>query len=698
MTTVIEAAKTLLSICDGARTKDGSGYNGGDSMMVREILSNDTITDRQESKLNATLQKYSKQLTTRFGIDYNELETEYVEHHQVVPGSEKVMINFGKYKGKTLAEITEIDSGYITWLSENSFNNYIKNMATNIVNGKSIKMTEKKQNVDVVELTLSPSNTIRVRTSYKYKDVIKSVSDRKWNPDLKVWEVPLNVLSEILDKFPDAELSDKVKEIVDKQNSLTKLSDKVSNGETIKFSDDLILLPFQTVGVEFLDNNNGSALIADEMGLGKTVQALAWLRKHPENRPTLVVCPASLKLNWRNEAEKWLSSEDEIFVVNKTYESDRNIYIINYDILKKWNKQLVDSNFNTIIFDESHYLKNGKAQRTKFAEKLAKNIPNKILLTGTPILNRPNELWKQLSIINSDLFPNFFKYGIRYCGAYKNDFGWDFSGATNKEELNEKLKSIMVRRTKSQVLTELPDKRRSSISFDIDEKYPFETNEYRIAEYDFPKYYRENIKNEVLSNGEELVRIEILKQLATKYKMDNVITWIKEFLKTDEKIVLFAHHKDVINTISEKFPDISVKLTGSTKMEDRQKAVDEFQNNPDIKIFIGNIKSASVGITLTSSSCVAFIELPWTPGDLVQAEDRVHRIGQKNAVNVYYLVANDTVEEDIAYILQKKAKVIDQIIDGKISEFNLFDELRKLKEIRKDLNTIGTYINKEMKK
>jgi len=678
MTTIIEAARTLLTVCDGARTRDGTGYNGGDAQLVREILRDgDKISPQEESKLHATLQKYSKQLYN-LHIVYNNLESEYILKLKVVPGSEKITMNFGKYKSKTLAEITEIDSGYITWLSENSFNNYIRNMAIKIVNGEPIISTEKKKNIDVVELTLSPNNKIRIKTPYKYKDIVKSLSDRKWNPDIKVWESPLNVLNEIMEKLPDAELSDKIKEIVDKKNVLTELSNKVSNGNTIEFSDDLKLLPFQTVGVEFLDTNNGSALIADEMGLGKTVQALAWLRKHPENRPVLIVCPASLKLNWRNEAKKWLSEEDKIYVINKQYESNKDIYIINYDILKKYNKKLIENKFNTIIFDESHYLKNGKAQRTKQGSKLSENIPHKILLTGTPVLNRPNELWQQINIINPDLFPNFFKYGLEYCGAHKNGFGWDFSGATNKEELNEKLKQIMVRRTKKQVLTELPDKRRTSITFDIDENNSFETNEYRIAEYDFPKYYMENIKNERLGNGEELVRIEILKQLATKYKMDNVITWINEFLNTDKKLVLFAHHKDVIDTISETFPSISVKLTGSTKMEDRQKAVDEFQNNPNIKLFIGNIKSAGVGITLTESSDVAFVELPWTPSDLVQAEDRVHRIGQKNSVNIYYLVASDTIEEDIAYILQKKAKVIDKIIDGKETEFNLFDELRKL--------------------
>jgi len=369
------------------------------------------------------------------------------------------------------------------------------------------------------------------------------------------------------------------------------LSDKTTNGNTIQF-DDLELMPFQCVGVEFLNINNGSALIADEMGLGKTVQALAWLRLYPKNTPTLVVCPASLKLNWRNEAVKWLDNPDYYIVNGKTIEAGHELYIINYDILKNHIDTLIGMNFQVMICDESHYLKNYKTNRTKFVKKLSDNIPNKILLTGTPVTNRPKELWQQLNIIDPTSYPKFFQFGIKYCDAKQNQYGWDFSGASNVDKLNDELKSIMIRRKKKDVLTELPDKRRSTIYFDLKKK---NLKEYRLAENNFKKWLIENDKDvSKAMRAEFLTHINALRNLSVDGRIDNIIEWINDFINSGEKLVVFAHHHKVIDKLYENFKDVSVTLTGETKTEDRQKAVDEFQNNSHIKLFIGNIKAAGL--------------------------------------------------------------------------------------------------------
>lgn len=673
MVDTIQAAKALLNVCDGAVSKDGSGYNKFDADFVRSVFRSEHITVKQENTLYRLLIKYRKQLL-EMGIDYNSIAAPIIHESiklKVVPGSENIKIGFGKYRGKSLAEITESDPQYIKWLAENpSMFADIKSYAWNIIDGKEIKLKQKKG----VSIYIDGGYII-INAPYEYKDTCKSISTRKWDNDNKVWKAPISIITEVHELFKDtADFSAEFMKEMDKMNYIHELSDKVTIGTDIEFGD-LKLLPFQTVGVKFIDQTNGKALVADEMGLGKTVQVLAWIRLHPEVRPAIIVVPASLKTNWFRESTKWLDDEDIYIVNSKSFETGHSIYIINYDILSKHIDNIINLDPKILVLDESHYIKNVKAQRTKAVIKISENIPHRILLTGTPILNRPAELFQQLNIIDPLTYNNFFKYGSRYCGAYRTQYGWDFSGASNKEELNEKLKSLMIRRKKDQVLTELPAKRRTIIPLPISN-----SAEYRKASLGFLKYLEEvygKDKRAAAEKAEELVRYEELKQLSVKGKMSSIYNWIDDFLETGEKLVIFAHHTEIIEQIVNKYSYVAVKLTGSMNTEDRQESIDKFMNQDNIKLFVGNIRAAGVGITLTASSNVAFIELPWTPSELVQAEDRVHRIGQRDSVNVYYLVAEETVEVDVATILTEKAEVIDKIIDGKETEFNLFDELIK---------------------
>ena len=429
------------------------------------------------------------------------------------------------------------------------------------------------------------------------------------------------------------------------------------------------LFRYQNIGVQFIEEQKGNALIADEMGLGKTAQALAWCQLHPELRPVIIVVPASLKLNWEREAEMWMS-DPEITILyggipSKIYCKD--LIIINYDILTHWVKELILLQPAVIIADEIHYCKTNKAKRTRAIKKLAKHTAHFIGLSGTPIVNRPIEFYNAIQLIAPTMFPNWMDYTKRYCDRKHTGFGWDYSGASNTEELHQRLVStIMIRRKKEDVLQELPPKIYSFLPIELSNE-----QEYSTAEQDFIEFVRTRRGKEAAeraSNAQALAEIEGLKQLAVVGKLKQAIDWIEDFLQSDQKLVVFAVHKFVITELMERFKNIAVKVDGSVSGTNRQLAVDKFQNNAETRLFIGNIQAAGVGITLTAASNVAFLELPWTPGALVQAEDRCHRIGQKDSVNIYYLLAEETIEEKIAMLLDEKKIVLDAVLDGKAPE------------------------------
>jgi len=520
---------------------------------------------------------------------------------------------------------------------------------------------------------------IKIMFPYNKDDVnhIKTLSGRRLHnngPRDKFWTCPLSIESIKSLQAWAFELDEGLQEFLSKSKIH---ADNVEAIDVPRLKMDLY--PFQKKGVGFIEAKNGRALIADEMGLGKTAQALAWLQLHPEKRPAIVIVPASLKLNWARESRMWLV-DPNVQRLSGTKPNEPiigDIIIINYDILPAWLGKLQAIKAQVLIIDECHYIKNNKAKRTKAVKALGKKIPHIIALSGTPIVNRPVEAYNALKLIDDTVIPNFWEYARRYCAARHTGFGWDCSGASRTEELHEKLtNTVMIRRRKEDVLTDLPDKTYSIVPIEINNR-----REYHKAESDFIDWIRQNKGEEAAkkaSNAEALAKIEALKQLAVKGKMSNALEWIRDFLEVDGKLIVFATHKMTIDILMDEFKDVAVKIDGSTSQQARQDAVDKFQTDDSCRLFIGNIKAAGVGITLTAASNVAFLELPWTPGELEQATDRCHRIGQKNAVNVYYLLAQETIEETIAYILDKKRKVLDKVLDGKEpEESTTFNELLK---------------------
>ncbi len=490
---------------------------------------------------------------------------------------------------------------------------------------------------------------------------VKTLPDRRWIAEEKYWRVGLSLEAGKKLKEWGFEFSSGLQKWLD---DLTKpIDEKVLNLSDL----DPRLFPFQREGVAFIESRNGRALIADEQGLGKTAQAISWLRLHPELRPVIVVCPASIKINWSREFSMWGSDNEKIQIISgkkNGYSLTGSIIIINYDILTAWLETLISYNAKALVLDEVHYCKGSNTLRTKSTKRLAKKASHVIALSGTPIINRPMEFFNPINMIRPDVFPSFWRFAQKFCGAKYNGFGWDFTGATNTEELHRLLtETIMLRRLKKDVLKDLPDKIYSIIPFEITNR-----KEYEKASMNIISWIAENIGKEEAdraSQAEVLVEFEKLKQLAVKGKMESVKEWVSDFLESGEKLVLFATHILTLDILQQAFPEISVRLDGSTSQKDRQIAVDRFQTDEKIRLFLGNTQAAGIGITLHASSNVAHVELPWTPGSWLQATDRLHRIGQKNIVNVWALVAQDTVEEDIAVLLSDKAKVLSEVLDGK---------------------------------
>lgn len=553
---------------------------------------------------------------------------------------------------------------------------------------------ERKENVQSASLLFKDDKPVGIQVHFNFPmgdrrfgemvANIKSLPDRYWIPERKYWRIGLSLETGRKLKEWEFRFSEDLQKWFD---DLTKPVDK----NIIDISRlDPRLFPFEKEGVIFIESRKGRALNGDEMGLGKSCQAISWLRLHPPFRPAIIVCPATIKIQWKQELEKWGLGKEKIHIIlgkRNDYILMDQIIIINYDILTTWLDSLEAINPKVLILDEIHYTKSSKAQRTKAAKWLAKRIPYVIGLSGTPIINRPIEFFNAINMIRPDIFPNFWSFAREFCGARWTGFGWDFKGATNTDKLHKLLtETIMIRRLKKDVLKDLPDKIYSIVPFEIVNREEYDRAASNIVDWIFEHEGEE--KADRASQAEVLVEFEKLKQLAVMGKIESVKEWIADFLESGEKLVLFATHISTLDILQRAFPKISVRLDGSTSQKDRQETVDRFQNDDRTRLFLGNIKAAGIGITLTSASNVGFVELPWTPGDYEQASDRLHRIGQKNAVNVWTLVAQDTVEEDIALILSNKAKVLSAVLDGKnVDDDSLLSGLiKKVKEKReKDL-------------
>lgn len=433
----------------------------------------------------------------------------------------------------------------------------------------------------------------------------------------------------------------------------------------------LNLFPYQKVAVKFLEITKGRALISLPPGLGKTPISLAYAVRG--NYKTLVICPATLKPNWESEVHKFTDKKACIISsktkVDKEFLTLYDVYIINYDILKKWVDILLTVRFELCILDESQAVKNPQAQRTKNSQKLTKNIPRIILLSASPFMNKPIELYTSLNIIDPVNWFNYYDYAKRYCDGKYNYFGqFEANGATNLEELRDKIQPIFYRKQREEVLDQIPDKIFSTITSDLD-KEEREQYEGVVKKINAVSNSLRGVGNDfALKKALTMKRFALmgeLRQITAISKIKSTSEMIENIIESGEKVVVFSDYHNPLHALYEKFKDCAVILTGDSSEKQRKESVEKFQNDPNVLVFLGGTNSASTGITLTAAHNIIIESLPYRPEDVVQMIGRIDRVNQKsNKLNIYFMVANDSVDEKMVQMLQRKSNAFNAVING----------------------------------
>jgi len=492
----------------------------------------------------------------------------------------------------------------------------------------------------------------------------------------RMWYTPFSTVAKKVARYAQPGVLDMIKkhEVEEVKNQLASRSTESSL--MVPRPPGLEFLPFQIAGIEYMLYREHT-LLADQMGLGKTIQViglcnLLYIKK------VLIICPATLKLNWLREWKKWtIWKSISVGIAYSSYYPKSNIVIINYDILARNHDKIHSQVWDLVVMDEAHYLKNQNANRTKevlgYRTKPPIQAKRKLALTGTPIVNRPVELFNVIKYLAPYAFYDKIKHARRYCNAFRGPWGWDMSGSSNLGEFQEKLRStIMLRRIKKDVLKDLPDKIHQVIEIQPDQRVArLLDKESSIMGLDSAKkeYQKQMMdwgtKNATRTSFEDTS--EIRRKVAEK-KIPYVIKHLEDAIGSSGKVVCFCHHRCVVDALKKAFADECVTLVGGTPMEQRQKAVDRFQTEKGVKLFIGNIQAAGTGITLTAASHVVFAEISWVPGEIEQCEDRCHRIGTKESVLIQFLVMATSIDAAIAMAYTHKQGIIEKAIDERVPD------------------------------
>jgi SNF2 family DNA or RNA helicase len=417
-------------------------------------------------------------------------------------------------------------------------------------------------------------------------------------------------------------------------------------------------------------------ILADDMGVGKTTSAtIAALETNAKK--VLIICPASLKINWEREIRNY--TDRSIFICEgKNFSLEHDFIIVNYDILKnfydlkdKENSMIGNLNPDLIIIDEAHFVQNGQAQRTKLVNHFSKKADTLWLLTGTPMTNRPMNYFNLLQLIESPVAQNWMAYAIRYCQGYQFKAGnrkiWNVSGASNLEELRDRTSKQVLRRLKTEVL-DLPEKIITPVYLRLKSKL----YEGLMGEY-FDWYRTKGEESKSLTI--QFTKLMKVRQVIAEEKIEHTIELAQNIIDQEKKVIIFTNFTDTLNRIADHFGKQAVRLDGSSSKPQRQYAVDQFQENDKIKVFVGNVKAAGVGLTLTAAESVIINDLSFVPGDLSQAEDRAYRYGQKNNVLVYYPIFENTIEGSIYDIVNSKKSVIETVMGDNLDKADIVEQI-----------------------
>lgn len=488
-----------------------------------------------------------------------------------------------------------------------------------------------------LNIRLASSDRLDLVFSFNQKmiDAVKQVRTASFNQIRKCWTIDLCDYEEVLLKVK--ELKKSGLEVVLDENyvngrvvSLLIRERNARNQQQVNLMEGLHksmidkLFPFQLEGIQFAIAHEGRCLIADEMGLGKTVQALAVAEWFKQDWPLLIVCPASLTCGWEKAVLEWLPevepSDIEVVGVKQgsKYRGKAPVTIMSYDRLRQHADDLAHRKVNFVIFDESHSIKNDETQRSRAAAKVGKVAKRMILLSGTPALSRPIELFPQISLINPQLFPNKHEFGMRYCAAYVQHLGprqiWNYKGCSNADELKVILEStIMIRRLKKDVITNLPPKTRNVVTLPIN----FDETDNELMDF-------YNAKFSTLAKSRKFANDPVLMEWyaeTVKIKTPVVLKYLTKLIDQGKKFICFAHHGDMLNAVSNMLAETRVshmRIDGSTPPKLRQECCEYFQNSDECRVAVISIVAAGVGLTLTAANLVVFTELYWTPGALIQ--------------------------------------------------------------------------------
>ena len=549
-------------------------------------------------------------------------------------------------------------------------------------------------------------------------DAVRKIEGRRWDPARKVWWVPdhqIFVAAALLDpilpsyagRLRTSPRFAEAREAATLAACSHDASRATDSDLDIPCPEGESYLPFQRAGIAYaVQEGRDAVLFGDEPGLGKTIQAIG-VANYLGFKKIAVVCPASLKINWYREMLRWLMPTKRIVIINNQTPMHtillNDVVIINYDILDGWIERLATIKWDYVIADEAHYIKNGKTKRASATVTLSDSAEYRAFLTGTPIVNKPKELWNLLNALDPETWNDWWWFARRYCDAHRDSRGnWNAEGASNLPELQQKLReTIMVRRLKKDVLKDLPPKRRQLIEIVPNSAKHLKAIEAeRKSQAKFEEALREVERaslsaatsalnkaiaqahelNETLSEEaenkfrsavkrlnqarfaafDELVCVRYMTAMA---KVDDVIEFAKEALESTDKIVIFAHHHDVMDALMDAFGRAAVCVRGGMSQNERQRSVDRFQNDVTVKVFVGGMYAAGVGLTLTAASTVIFAEADWVPGMIVQAEDRCHRIGQKDCVVIYHIVLQNSLDYRLVRTIIDKTEVIEMALD-----------------------------------
>jgi SWI/SNF-related matrix-associated actin-dependent regulator of chromatin subfamily A-like protein 1 len=422
---------------------------------------------------------------------------------------------------------------------------------------------------------------------------------------------------------------------------------------------------------------NKKFILADDMGLGKTTSTIIAALETGAKK-ILIICPASLKINWQREIENY-SDQPTSIIEGKKWE-DGTFIIINYDIIKNFHDEkkksdsiLLKTKFDLVIIDEAHYIQNKQAQRTKLINDFVSNVDRLWLLTGTPITSRPINYFNLLNLIECPVAKNWMAYVKRYCNGFQFQAGrrkiWNVSGASNLEELRDRTAPLVLRRLKENVL-DLPDKIITPVYLRLKSK------EYEALMGEYYDWYDKNGDSDSLTL--QFTKLTKVRQVIAEEKVPSTIEICENIVEQGKKVIVFTNFTKTLEMILEHFGKSAVRLDGQMSQKERQLSVDRFQNDESVMVFVGNIKAAGVGITLTAGEAVVMNDLSFLPSDHSQAEDRSYRYGQKNNVLVYYPIFDNTVEGIIYDILKKKKDIFETVMGDKVDNGDYVQEILEL--------------------